>query len=238
MNDPESNVEMAVRSMLDRATLRIQSTEHEAARQSLAGTHQDPTHRARLRRPGILIAAAACITLVLVGIAIASNPMRSTEQVDTASGRHSSSSSSAPATGAESSTSTPDYYDRAISSIHGPVALPTTRPPGVEWVWLSAGSATNGPPEQDLMVEHGDSGVRVCPQDLCGSAPGELIRTFTADGVTFEVIHVSTRNSADMNDIAPLGREVAAFWESTTFTSQRPAWLLPSMEPGATRTGS
>ena len=238
MNDPGTDVEDAVRSMLERSTRRIEATSQGPAPQHRVAAQPAPMPTARNRRPRLLVAAAACLTLVVAGFVMATNGARAPEQVDTASGQGSNASPSTTAPGTASSTAVPDYYDGVISSIRGPLALPASRPPEVEWVWLSAGSTTDGPPQQDLMVEHGDSGVRVCPRDLCGSADGELIRTLTINGVTFSVIHVSTKNSADPSEIAPLDPAVASYWRTATFTSNRPDWLLPSMEPGTLQAGN
>ena len=233
MTTPDSDIPEAVRAMVQRTTRRI-AARTEPDDRGNDGSHatSEIVRPARRTRSSKVLVAAACAALV-AAIAIGANRGSTTETVEVAGSPVVSPQppTSAPATSGTTTGSELDYYDRSISSIQGPIIFPAMQPPQIEWVWLSAGNESSGPMEEDLMVEHGDSGVRICAPEACKLGYGKLMRTFDIDGETFKMFHVPTKNSPT-DEIAPLAPEVAAYWKTVTFTSNRPTWLVASMEPG------
>ena len=230
MNRNATQVPDAVRSMIDRSTQRLAADDdlHQPLPTSTGRipAQMSPTSR---KAPRIL-AAAACAAALIGALAVVEHRSSTPTERRASTGVSPAPTDPSPST----STSRPaDYYDRAMADNEGPIVLPATEPPDVEWVWLRTIRAGDGPFMEDMVVEHGDSGVRVCAATICPNTQDELLRTFEVDGVTFNMFHVPTKNALDTKAIAPLAPAVAAYWKSATFTSERPSWLVAAMEPGS-----
>jgi len=118
----------------------------------------------------------------------------------------------------------PDSFDEAIAAIagRGPVLLPRTVPPDLEWVSLVR---ING--LEHLRVQHSDVTVSVCGSP-CGPSTNVTIRVLDTSAGPYRVVY--SGNSQIDTTPPPLPAELRQYWTTVEFSSERPAWLTPDLE--------
>jgi hypothetical protein len=122
----------------------------------------------------------------------------------------------------------PNLYAQALSGVTSGVALPASRPPDLDWVFLSSGDG-----DQVVSFQHSDVIVRICrwdPDYGCGSYATE-IRTFRFHGVRYRMVYVPLGKLAPPPGFS-IRPELLEYWSAVGFVARQPAWLTMDLYPG------
>ena len=122
---------------------------------------------------------------------------------------------------------TPDLYERSLSSIVTGTALPSEMPPDLEWVFLQG--VDGG---QVATFQHEDAVVRVCryrEEISCGRG-GARLRVFTLGGKRFVITYTSLASPPASSFTLP--GSLREYWTNADFTQRRPRWLSMRFFPG------